>query len=515
MSFNTFKSTHIYGEFVNEDSPDASLTASASFQRDVYIGGNLVVPGLLGHVPITAENLIQLNGELAKVTNDTLSVPTLSCTNVFSNTNLSGPYVFCDSIVQNATLKSGQQVGGKFAIDQSGTITCSNLMAAANLQAPFMYAESIGQIGASPKFYMSANGDLTCNSVTCQDYTPILHRVQSNANLWSVGQIVHHGDGIVFSNPAYTGVGYAAEKWGCVGLNDDDSFGIFADSTDIIMTTGDSHSIQIASPLIKLLCDSLNLRECGAIACERFASDTIECTTLECENLTLTGIGEVTCDTLTCNRLYTPNAEFVTDRENTFTERQTIHHASGLILSNPANGDPGVTQSSKYGHVRMSTDEFSISATNADVRISTSKVLSKVVVESPQVQIETDSFSIECSAPIAIPPAVSSGCVVHNANIGCYFFSTVDNDWHAVLCSRLNLGTTYRRTDLYWWVGPGFKIILFGSANYQDPVHQSIDNTNGVAPIFETPLHPTDCVAVKILYRGGTIQFEPLSIFFP
>jgi hypothetical protein len=60
MSFNTFKSTHIYGEFVNEDSPDASLTASASFQRDVYLGGNLVVPGPDGPVSLSPAQLIQL-----------------------------------------------------------------------------------------------------------------------------------------------------------------------------------------------------------------------------------------------------------------------------------------------------------------------------------------------------------------------------------------------------------------------------------------------------------------------
>jgi hypothetical protein len=259
-------------------------------------------------------------------------------------------------------------------------------------------------------------------------------------------------------------------------LNDDDGFGIFSNNTDIIVTSGDSHSVQINAPLIKLLCDNLDLRECGAIACDNLTCDNqVECATLRCENLILTGSAEIVCDNLTCDN----QVECATLRCESLTLTGSAEIACDI------------------------ENTLSISAT-------------KVVVESPQVQIAAGtSFSIECSAPIAIPPAVSSGCVVHNANIGCYFFSNMDNDWHAVLCSRLNLGTTYRRTDLYWWIGPGFKIILFGSANYQDPVHQSIDNTNGAAPIFETPLHPADCVAVKVLYRGATINFEPLSIFFP
>jgi hypothetical protein len=402
-TLNRFGSTTVKGPFVNEDSADGTTLASASFARDLFIGGNLVVPGPDGPVSLSPAQLIQLNDldaqGFAKVTNDTLSVPTLSCTNVYANTNISGPYVYCDSLVQNTTLKSGQ-VGGKFAIDQSGLISCANLVAAVNIQAPFLYAESIGQIGVSPKFYMSANGDLQCNSVTCQDYTPILQRVQSNENVFTAEQTAHTGGGIVFSNPLFEGVGYSAEKWGCVRLNDDDGFGIFSNNTDIIITTGASNQIQLASPTIQLVCETLDLNGVDATSCDRFQSVDVECTTLQCANLDITDL----------------------------------------------------------------------------------------------------------TTRISIPPAVSSGCVVHNSNIPAFFLSSVDDDFHAVLFSRKDLGTTFRQTDVQWWVAPGFKVILYGSANYIQPILQTIDNIEGTAPATVASSDPSSCVSVLVFFQNAQIS---------
>ena len=46
-TFNKFKSTTIYGNFNNVDYPDNSVLASAYFQRDLTISGNLTSSGII------------------------------------------------------------------------------------------------------------------------------------------------------------------------------------------------------------------------------------------------------------------------------------------------------------------------------------------------------------------------------------------------------------------------------------------------------------------------------------
>ena len=46
-TFNRFKSTTIYGSFNNIDYPDNSLLASAYFQRNLTISGDLTCSGII------------------------------------------------------------------------------------------------------------------------------------------------------------------------------------------------------------------------------------------------------------------------------------------------------------------------------------------------------------------------------------------------------------------------------------------------------------------------------------
>jgi len=58
-TFNKFKSTTIYGDFINDDYTDNSVLASATFKRNITTTGDLILNGITDVSTILAIQQLQ------------------------------------------------------------------------------------------------------------------------------------------------------------------------------------------------------------------------------------------------------------------------------------------------------------------------------------------------------------------------------------------------------------------------------------------------------------------------
>ena len=114
---NKFKSTTVYGAFINDDYPDASVLASANFKRNITTTGDLLLNGgstasTVSFVTTTTPIYGNINaiGNL-NLTGATGSVVTKNSSGVTLSTtyNSYGGGLICKSITNNGTLN---QLGG-------------------------------------------------------------------------------------------------------------------------------------------------------------------------------------------------------------------------------------------------------------------------------------------------------------------------------------------------------------------------------------------------------------------
>jgi hypothetical protein len=174
-SYNRFKSTTVFGAFRNEDVPDASSQATASFQRDVQIGGSLT--------DLSGNSLFTPYLSIAIAASTYLTITNAAST-YLSNITAASTYLSITNAT--STYLTQTNAASTYLTQSSATSTYAPLASPALTGTPSTTTPANG----------SNNGTRISTTAWCQSYFGNL----SSGNVWLSGNYMSNGLAVGFSS---------------------------------------------------------------------------------------------------------------------------------------------------------------------------------------------------------------------------------------------------------------------------------------------------------------------------